>query len=312
MRYRRLGSTGFEVSAVSMGTWAMGGKDYGRVDDRDSIKAIRRALDLGINLFDTAPLYGNGHAEEVLAEALGPARKEVYIATKCGPVEVRPGLLRFDLSAASIRSQLEGSLRRLRSDYVDILLLHWVEPAWPVESAVQFMGELVKEGKVRAVGVCNALIDDLKKAHEAGATVLQSPYNIMKRKVEEAVLPYCLEKGLGFMAYEPLARGLLSGRFEEGRRLYPGDVRLKDPRFQGQAFLDNLSAVRALTAIARRTGLSPAQLAIAWVIARPGVTTAVFGAKTAAQVVENAQAGDEEMDPMTAMEVIEAVGATGE
>ncbi|MBM4395153.1 MAG: aldo/keto reductase [Deltaproteobacteria bacterium] len=308
MRYRKLGSTGFDVSVVAMGTWAIGGRDWGRVDDGDSIKAIRRAMDLGVNLFDTAPLYGDGHAEEVLGEALGPSRKDVFLATKCGPIEIRPGSLKFDLSPEGIREQCEGSLRRLRTDWVDLLQVHWVEAAWPIDDAVRAMQDLVIEGKVRAIGVCNTTIEDLHKAFGAGAVTLQSSYNLLKRKAEEAVLPFCREKGLGFLAYEPLARGLLTGRFEEGRRLETGDVRLKDPRFHGEEFLLNLDAAKRLTALARRSGISPAQLATAWVVAQPGVTTAIFGAKTAAQAVEDARAADEELDDETIREAEEAMG----
>ena len=155
MQYRRLGKTGFDVSVIAFGAWAIGGADWGKVDDRDSIKAIHRSLDLGVNLFDTAPLYGNGHAESVLGKALEGVSQKVIIATKCGPIEVRPGLLRFDLSREGLISQVDDSLRRLKVDRIDLLQVHWYEAGWPIEETMGHLAEFVKAGKVAAIGVSN-------------------------------------------------------------------------------------------------------------------------------------------------------------
>lgn len=308
MRYRRLGDLDIAVSVVGFGTWPLGGRDYGRVDDHDSIKAIRRAVDLGVTLFDTAPIYGSGHAEEVLGQALEPVRKEVLIATKCGPIEVRPGLLRLDLSPQAIEAQCEASLRRLRTDYLDLLQVHWNDPAWPVEKTMEAMMRLVEAGKVRAVGVSNFSVEDLRKAREAAPIVsLQSRYSLIRREVEAEVLPACRAMGIGFLAYESLARGLLSGRMTARRRFDPPDIRARDPEFLGERFARRLEAVSNMAEVARRQGLTPAQAAIAWVAAQEGVTSVLVGAKNAAQVAENVAAGDMELDPGTLEALSEAV-----
>lgn len=301
MRYRQLGSSDITVSIVGLGTWAMGGRDYGRVDDADSIKAIHRALDFGITFFDTAPIYGNGHAEEVLGRALGPERKGVVIATKCGPIEVPGRGLIMDLSPSGIRKQCEESLRRLRTDWVDVLYIHWSDPAWPVEDAVLAIEGLVTSGMVRAIGVSNFTAAELQAAAQAARVVtLQAPYSLLCRKIEKEILPLCKQASIGVVAYEPLARGLLSGKAEEKRRFDEGDIRRKDPRFYGLSFMRHLEAVSELSKLATRNGMSTAQLSIGWVIAQEGISSAVFGAKTAAQVAENARAADEELDAETA------------
>ncbi len=310
MRFRQLGNSGFEVSVVAVGTWAMGGADWGRVDDADSTKAVRRALDVGINLFDTAPLYGNGRAEEVLGRALGAERKNVFVATKCGPVEEPGRGLRMDQSAAGIAEQCEASLRRLKTDWIDLLQVHWSDPAWPVDEAVTGIARLVKAGKVRAVGVSNFTPDEVRRASAAtGIASVQPPYNLMRRKAELELLPLCREAGIGVIAYEPLARGLLTGKFDQRPRFEPGDLRLEDPRFLGEAWAGNLRKVRRLEALARSQAVPMGRMAIAWVLAQPGVTAAICGAKTAAQVVENAKAADVELDAQTLREAAELADA---
>lgn len=300
MRYRRLGRTGIEVSVVAVGTWAMGGKDFGRTDDRDSAKAIHRALDLGVTLFDTAPIYGYGRAEEVLGRALEGVRKDVVVATKCGPVEPRPGLLRMDYSPAGLVSQVDASLRRLKTDVIDLLQLHWPDPAWPIEDAVGAMGRLVSAGKVRAIGVSNVTPDELRRAVMAGPVgSVQEAYSLLNREFEKELLPLCREHDLGVLLYEPLARGLLTGKFTPAWRFEPGDVRVTDPRFKGSAFQANLAAAERVGAVARSQGIPASQAAIAWVLAQSGVTAALCGAKTAAQSSDNARAGDLELDATT-------------
>lgn len=308
MQVRKLGNTDFEVSVVGFGTWPLGGRDYGRVDDTDGIKAVRRAADLGVTLFDAAPIYGNGHAEEVLGRALEPVRREVLIATKCGPIEVRPGLVRLDLTPQGIQAQCEASLRRLRTDWVDLLQVHWNDPAWPVERTMEALMRLVAAGKVRAVGVSNFSLADLRTATAAAPVAsLQSRYSLLHREVEADVLPFCREAGIGFLAYEPLARGVLAGRMVLGRRFDSRDIRARDPEYQGERFARRLQAVSRLADVARRQGLTAAQAAIAWVAAQAGVTSVLVGAKSAAQAAENAVAGDVVLDPGTLEEMDEAV-----
>ncbi|HOU53813.1 MAG TPA: aldo/keto reductase [Myxococcota bacterium] len=308
MRRRRLGSTDWQVSAMAVGTWAMGGVDFGRVDDRDSVKAIHRAMDLGINLFDTAPIYGSGRSEEVLGKALRGIRGEVLVATKCGPVEPRPGLVRMDCSPEGIEAQVEASLRRLRTDWIDLLQLHWPDPAWPIEGAVEAMDRLRRAGLVRELGVSNTSADELRRALGAGPVkTLQPRYNLLERDFEKELLPLTRERDLGVLVYEPLARGLLSGRMETTRRFDPGDVRLADPRFRGEAFRRNLERVERLRQVAGRHGLTCLQAAIAWVLSQGDHLVALCGAKTALQVVENARAAEIDLDPATAEEFAAAV-----
>lgn len=308
MRYRTLGETGIQVSVVGFGTWPLGGWDYGRVDDRDGIKAIWRSLDLGVNLFDTAPIYGSGHAEEVLGQALESVRREVLLATKCGPVEVRPGLVRLDLTPEGIQAQCEASLRRLRTDYVDLLQVHWNDPAWPLDRTMEALQRLVSAGKVRAIGVSNFSIAELQAAKAAAPVAsLQSRFSLLHREVEADVLPYCLEAGIGFLAYEPLARGVLAGRMTVGRRFDSTDVRVRDPDYRGARFAARLKVVSRFANVAKGHGLTAAQAAIAWVAAQPGVTSVLVGAKNAAQAAENAVAGDIVLDPGTIEEFDEVV-----
>jgi aryl-alcohol dehydrogenase-like predicted oxidoreductase len=297
MRYRQLGDTGIQVSVVALGTWAFGGLDWGRVFDADSIKAVRRSLDLGVTLIDTAPIYGNGRAEEVLGVALEGVRAGVVVATKCGPQEVRPGMVRMDLSREGIRSQCIESLRRLKTDWIDLLQVHWSDPAWPVEDAIVALQELRQEGLIRAFGVSNYSADEITRALSVGKVdSLQPPYNLFRREIEESVLPLCRENNIGVIAYEPLARGLLTGKFDEKAKFEPGDVRARDRRFRHENLPRYLQAVRRVAMIAHREGMTPAQAAIAWVLAQPGITSAICGAKTATQVVENARAADLEPD----------------
>lgn len=301
MRYRQLGKTEFQVSVVSLGTWAFSGKDYGRVDERDAIKAVWRAVDLGVNLFDTAPIYGGGRAEEILGRALESLRKEVLIATKCGPVEVRPGLIRTDLSREGIEAQCDQSLRRLRTDWIDILQVHWSDPAYPIEEVMEGLMRLVEAGKVRAIGVSNFSLEELRKACEvAPVASAQYKYNLVARGVEKDILPFCISKGVGFLAYEPLARGLLAGKMDVKRRFEEGDVRRTDPDFQGERFYKRCEAAARLAELARSQGISAAQLAIGWLLAREGVTSVIVGAKDASQAVENIRGAQVELDEVTA------------
>ncbi|MBP7126724.1 aldo/keto reductase [Myxococcota bacterium] len=308
MKRRILGATGWEVSAVAVGTWAMGGADFGRVDDRDSIKAIHRALDLGINLFDTAPIYGSGRSEEVVGRALQGVRGEVFLATKCGPVEPRPGLVRMDFSPEGIQAQVEESLRRLRTDWIDLLQLHWPDPAWPIEGAIDAMDRVRRAGKVRELGVSNTTPDELRRALEAGPVkTLQPRYNLLERDFEQELLPLTRERSLGVLVYEPLARGLLSGRMEATRRFDPGDVRLQDPRFRGDEFRRNLDRVERLRQAARRHGITCLEAAIAWILSRGDHLVALCGAKTPLQVVESARAAGIDLDPGAADEFAASV-----
>lgn len=299
VKYRALGKTGFNVSTVCFGTWTIGGADWGRTDDRDSIKAIHRALDLGVNIFDTAPIYGSGHAEKVLGQALDGVRDQVFLATKCGPWEDELGRLRLDLSKQGIRGQCIESLKRLKTDRIDLMQVHWNDTAWPVEETMQALADLKNEGLIRSYGVSNFSPSELTRAAEGGCMSLQSPYSLVNRDVERELLPMCEEKDLGFLAYEPLGRGLLAGRYSASTRFEQGDIRLTDPRFRGPEFTDLLKRVERLKQVCESIEVTPAQAAIAWVMAKSGVTTAICGIRTATQAVQNARAAEVEIDDST-------------
>lgn len=296
MRFRRLGPTDFDVSVVSFGTWTIGGADWGRVDDRDSIKAIRRSVELGVNLFDTAPIYGNGHAEKVLGEALAGIRDKVFVATKCGPWEDELGRLRLDLSREGITRQVEDSLRRLGTDRIDLLQVHWNDTMWPVDATMETLRGLVDAGKIRAFGVSNFSAAEYAVAVPGGCASLQSPYSLMNTDVEREMLPACATTGTGFLAYEPLCRGLLAGKYGPGTKFEPGDIRAQDPRFRGEAFRANLAKVERFRRLADAYGMDTATAAVAWVLHNPAVTTAICGARTVTQAAANARAADMEID----------------
>ncbi len=300
MDYRSLADTEIQVSAVCFGTWTIGGADWGRTDDRDSAKAIARAFDLGITTFDTAPIYGSGHAEEILGTTLREVRDQVVIATKCGPWEDELGRLRLDLSRKGVFSQCEASLKRLRTDRIDLLQVHWNDQSWPVADTMETLKLLKESGKIRAFGVSNFSLAELRQALSGGAISLQSQYGLLSTDIERDCLAECARAGAGFLAYEPLGRGLLAGRYTATTRFQDGDIRNTDARFKGAAFKRNLERVARLKVVAESLGISPAQAAIAWVLHNPAVTTAICGIRTAAQAVADAGAADIRLDDSTA------------
>jgi aryl-alcohol dehydrogenase-like predicted oxidoreductase len=301
MRYKKLGRTDIDVSVVALGTWALGGLDFGRVDDLDAIKTVHRAIDMGVTLFDTAPIYGDGHAEVILGKAFaGGLRKDVVIATKCGPVSVRQGLVRMDLSPSGIERQCDESLRRLKTDYIDLLQVHWNDPNYPIEETMIALENLVRKGKIRAFGVSNFSLEELKKACDGhNVASLQSRYSLLDRSVEEKILPFCSKNSVAFLAYEPLGRGLLAGKMDAKRRFDDGDIRKRDARFSMPFFQRLLDRVEEFKILAKRENVLPSQLAIAWILANKAVTSVIFGAKSPAQVVENVMAADIDLDDVT-------------
>jgi aryl-alcohol dehydrogenase-like predicted oxidoreductase len=316
MKYRTLGKTNLDVSVVALGTWALGGGDFGRVDDWDAIKTVHRAVDMGVTLFDTAPIYGNGHAEEILGKTLGGGlRKEVVVATKCGPIEVRKGLIRMDLSSTGIERQCDESLRRLRTDYIDLLQVHWNDPSYPIEDTILALEGLVAKGKIRAFGVSNFSLQELEKACEGhDVASLQSRYSLLDRTVEGEILPFCLERSIAFLAFEPLGRGVLAGKMDVKRRFEEGDIRKRDRRFSMPFFQTLLERVEEFKKLAKREGAMPSQLAMAWLLSNKAVTCVIFGAKSPAQVVENVKAVDLELDEVTmkkARQIFEDVAEKG-
>lgn len=306
MELRQLGTSDLYVTPIALGTWAMGNDAWwGPVDDNESIATIHLAIDSGINLIDTAPIYGLGHSEQIVGKAVQDRRDRVLIATKCGllPPTNDNGLPRRCLRAESIIRECEASLRRLRTDTIDLYQCHWPDPDTPIEETMQAMQRLLEQGKIRAIGVSNFGCQSLSQARRCGPVhSLQSPYSMLQRDVEDEILPYCIEYRIGFLAYGPLCRGLLTGKFDENTPL-TDRARQIDPAFLGDTYRANLRKVRQLADIANRVGRPLSALAINWVIHRPGVTAAIVGAKRPSQLAENLQAIDWTIDPQTGAEI---------
>ncbi len=279
MEMRKLGSAGPEVSAVGFGAWAMGGRGWGAVDDDETVAAVQRSIELGSTFVDTAEVYGNGHSEELIGRALQGRRDEVFLATKVGG---------FDLSRAHIMEAIDNSLRRLRTDHVDLYQLHWPDDKTPVEESMAAMDDLVKAGKVRYVGVSNFDVPLLERCLSVRhVDSLQPVYSMLDRGIERDILPFCREHGIGTVVYSPMAKGLLTGKYSPDATFPAGDVRADDPLFQGERFRRNLELVERLRGIAQAHGVTVAQVALNWTLQHPAVTVAIAGAKRPAQVEEN-------------------------
>lgn len=279
METRALGQSGVTVSILGLGTWPMGGEWWGGTDDPESIRTIHRALDLGITLFDTAEAYAAGHAEEVLGQGLAGRRQQAVIADKVAPNHFAPD---------QIEEAFDASCRRLQTDYIDVYFLHWPNIDLPIGQAMETLEALRAEGRIRAIGVSNFTADEMRAASEYGQIdVLQPPYNMFWRFIEGDQLPYCREHGIGIMAYSGLAQGLLSGNLTAETTFPEGDKRPTTVLFQPGAYERCLAAVEALRPIAKRAGLTVPQLAIAWLLGRPGVSTALVGARTVPEIEEN-------------------------
>ncbi|MCL4554471.1 MAG: aldo/keto reductase [Actinobacteria bacterium] len=279
------------VSAVGFGAWAAGGVWWGEVEDREAMAAMQRAFDLGVTLFDTAPAYGFGHSEELLGRALGPHRSELIIATKFGldwSAGRRIGELRRDASRQRILQEIDDSLRRLKTDYIDLYQQHWPDPSTPLEETMTTLLELQQAGKVRHIGVSNFDVPLLEEAlRYAPIASLQPPYSLLRRDVEAEILPFCQQNGIGVLVYGPLQHGLLTGKFTPEHVFAEDDFRAMRPEFQGEQYLRNLRIVDMLEPIAAAHGVTVAQLAIAWTLMHPAVSCALVGAKRPSQVEEN-------------------------
>ena len=296
MKTKQLGNSDLFITPIGFGAWAIGGSGWefgwGEQDDTQSATAIHRALELGVNWIDTAAVYGMGHSEEVVARALrtwpGP---RPYVFTKCGLRWDEQGYVHRDLSADSIRSECEESLRRLDVDVIDLYQVHW--PIDHLEEGWSAMAQLQKEGKVRWIGVSNFDVEELRRAQKiAPITSLQPPYSLVRREVEQEILPYCRSNGIGAIVYSPMASGLLTGAMtrERAASLPESDWRSRDVEFKDPRLSRNLALVERLREVGERVQRPPGQVAIAWVLRNPAVTGAIVGARNATQVEGNVDA----------------------
>jgi aryl-alcohol dehydrogenase-like predicted oxidoreductase len=312
MMTRRLGSQGAVVSALGLG--CMGLSDIYTTnipDEAAGLALLRRALDLGVSFIDTADIYGPHKNEVLVGKAIAARRDEVFLATKFGIIRTPDGKRRLSGAPDYVRSACDASLQRLGVAHIDLYYHHRPDTTVPIEDTVGAMAELVKAGKVRFLGLSEAAPARIRAAHAVHPlTAIQSEYSLWTRDPEDAVLPVCRELGIGFVPFSPLGRGFLTGRFKGGEEFAPGDFRRDAPRFQGENFTRNLALVEAVRGIAQRKGCTPAQLALAWLLAQGQDIAPIPGTTRIATLEENLQSLHVELDASTLQE-IEAVAPRG-
>lgn len=293
MQTRQLGNSDLNITTIGLGAWAIGGSGWafgwGSQDDNDSIAAIHRALELGINWIDTAAVYGLGHSEEMVGKALKSytGSNRPYIFTKCERTWDAQGKIIPNLKADSIRREVENSLRRLQVEVIDLYQMHWPQPDEDLEEGWKAMSDLQKEGKVRYIGVSNFSVAQLRRAQTiAPITSLQPPYSMISREAEAEILPYCRENNIGVIVYSPMKSGLLTGSMTRARVAVLGqdDWRRNNPEFQEPRLSRNLQLVELLGTLGNAHGRSPGEVAIAWTLANPAVTAAIVGGRSPKQV----------------------------
>jgi aryl-alcohol dehydrogenase-like predicted oxidoreductase len=290
MKTRQLGA--LTVSALGLGCMGMS-EFYGETNEQESIKTLHHAVELGVNFFDTAELYGSGANEELLGKAFQGKREKLIIATKFGVIRSATQLRGFDGSPKNVRKSVEGSLKRLNTDYIDLYYLHRVDPATPIEDTVGEMAKLVQEGKIRAIGLSEASANTLERAHKVHPiTALQSEYSLWSRDIEDEIIPKAKELGIGIVPYSPLGRGFLTGKFKSTDQLSDTDYRKHQPRFQEENFQQNLKLVELVEEIAGKKGVKAGQVALAWVCQQGSEFVAIPGTRRIHYLEENLQALD--------------------
>jgi len=291
MEYRTLGKSDLNVSAIGYGAWGIGGKPFWSTEGEDSsISSIEKAIDLGINFFDTAPVYGFGYSEELLGKALQSKRKDVIIATKCGLRWKKEEIKSIEKISTkeSIREEIELSLRRLQTDYIDLYQVHWPDENTPIKETMETLLDIQKSGKIKYIGVSNYSADQMQECLKYGQIVsLQPMYSMLERDLEKERMPFCVEKDIGVICYSPLASGVLTGKYDENTRFKDWRGQGIIGNFTGDVYVSHIKKVKELKKIAQKHDKTLAQLAINWLLHQKGVTTAIVGVKNPNQVEQN-------------------------
>jgi len=311
MEYRRLGNSGLKVSVIGFGAWAIGGWMWGGTDQKDALAAVQEAIETGITTIDTAPVYGFGLSEEIVGEAIRGKRDKVQILTKYGlrwdtqkgkryfdtqDNQGRPIKLHRYAGKEGVIQECKDSLRRLGTDYIDLYQIHWPDPTTPIEETMLAVERLIQDGKVRAAGVCNYSVEQMKIAEKFLVLASsQVPYSMVNRNVEKQLIPYCIKNNKGVIAYSPLQRGLLTGKIGMDHEFASGDHRPSTPFFKPENRRKILGVLEKIRPLADAHGATLAQLAITWTIHMPGITIALVGARNPSQVRENVRAADIEL-----------------
>lgn len=318
MRTREIGASGINASVVGLGTWAIGGWMWGGTDEAASIAAIQASIDRGVSLIDTAPAYGMGRSEEIVGTAIDGRRDKVILATKCGLAwHTTKGRHFFDqagkpvhryLGGESIRWEVEESLKRLRTDYIDLYITHWQDPTTPISETMRALEELKKSGKIRAIGASNVTPSDVEAYTVAGRLdAIQEQYSMVHRDIEAQLIPLCRRHHISVLSYSSLALGLLTGRIDPERSFEGDDLRKSDPRFSSENRRKVAEFAESVRPLAEAHHATITQLVIAWTACRQGISFVLCGARNAGQAIENADAGSLELTDNELAEIDRAV-----
>jgi len=308
VEYRTLGNSDVKVTPLTFGAWAIGGWMWGGADKKDALQAIRKSIDLGITSIDTAPAYGFGLSEEIVGEAISGIRDQVQILTKYGLVwdrqvgqfffdsqdaEGKPAAIYRYAGKQSVIDECEKSLKRLGTDHIDLLQIHWSDPTTPVEETMEAIAQLLKQGKIRSAGVCNFTGKEMKRADKVVELASnQVPYSMLRRDIENDLVPYCLENNKAILPYSPLQRGLLTGKFQEGHTFNSGDTRPSTPYYKDANITKTNLFLESIRPIAEGHNATLAQLVLRWTLQMPGITSVLSGARNMQQVEDNCGALD--------------------
>jgi aryl-alcohol dehydrogenase-like predicted oxidoreductase len=306
MEYIILGTSDIKVTPIIFGAWAIGGWMWGGADKKDALKAIHKSLDLGLSSIDTAPAYGFGQSEEIVGEAIKGVRTEVQILTKYGLIwdkkigkfyfptknnEGKPVSIYKYAGKESVIHECEQSLKRLKTDYIDLYQIHWHDPSTPISETMEAVTQLIKDGKVRAAGVCNYGVEEMETAEESiNLASNQVPYSMLKRDIENDLVPWCTEHHKSILAYSPMQRGLLTGKFKPGHRFNPGDARPNTPYFKEKNIVKTNEFLNHIKPLASSKNATLARLVLRWTMQMPGITAVLAGARNAQQAEDNAGA----------------------